>query len=118
LPEKSPKKIQGRVHFPHYTDRKKYWCPIDPHERRFETIPDTFYSTRLSRPSDMLFRKNYGREDFEHLNKKHSCPDYNKNYDAILKNTILMVPELKKTTPRLNKDKLSYCVNENFFDYG
>ena len=57
LPEKSPKKVQGRIHFPHYTDRKKYWCPIDPHERRFETIPDTFYSTRLSRPSDMLFKK-------------------------------------------------------------
>ena len=56
LAEKSPKKVYGRVQFPHYTDRKKYWCPIDPHDRRFETIPDTFYSTRLSRPSNVLFK--------------------------------------------------------------
>jgi hypothetical protein len=41
-----------------------------------------------------------GREDFEHLNKKNSCPDYDKNYDVILKKTILMVPHLTLTTGR------------------
>lgn len=44
-----------------------------------------------------------GREDFEHLHKKNSCPDYNKNSEFILKKTILMVPNLKSLTPRCNK---------------
>lgn len=52
------------------------------------------------------FLLGYGREDFEHLYKKNSCPDYNKNYDLILKKTILMVPDLKETTPRNFKVKL------------
>jgi hypothetical protein len=41
-----------------------------------------------------------GREDFDHLIKKNSCPDYDKNYDLILKKTVLMVPHLKMTTAR------------------
>ncbi len=49
-----------------------------------------------------------GREDFEHLNKKNSCPDYDKNYDLILKKTVLMVPHLKLTSSRISKALLKY----------
>ena len=45
------------MHFTHYTDRKKYWCPIEPHENRFEEIPDTFYNSRKLKPNDVLMKK-------------------------------------------------------------
>jgi len=40
------------------------------------------------------------RENFDHLNKINSCPDYDKNYDIILRKTVLMVPQLKLTIAR------------------
>ena len=38
IAEKSPSKVFGRVHFPHFTDRKKYLTMLDPHEKRFESF--------------------------------------------------------------------------------
>jgi len=49
--------VYGRIHFPHYTERKKFWCPVNPHENRFEIVDDTLYNSKLIRPPNVLMHK-------------------------------------------------------------
>ena len=43
-------KIPGKMEMENQMARKENLSHIDPHDRRFEVIDDTYYHTRLSRP--------------------------------------------------------------------
>ena len=84
------------------------------HEKRFEYLkmPRIFSKTKKIR--NILF-KGKPQEESVFSNKK-TCLEYNPNYNLLLPNTSINVPDFKRNLSRLPNYKASYTLNESTYE--
>lgn len=89
----------------------------DVNENRFEylKLPNIF--SKVSRAPVVDFERGGRSSKYNSfINKKKVYLEYRPNFDYVLPNSKLLIPEFKKTTERKNQVKRPYTLNESSFN--